>query len=241
MLTFEVLQVLIFLLPGLLSETVLNVLCIRQDRGDIQKVFEALMFALPVYALYSIFKTASPLVFQDGTLKYDWPGMLLLVGLALLLPAALSLLHNKGWLMCVLTRWGITRRTGRTSIWEDVLCEKAAYIVLHFRDGSLLYGWPEFYSDDPDKRALFVSQAEWLTEGEEPVPVEGRGILVWLDPDVAFTEVHRGPCPKEGPMAREDAHTTAVREGDVKKAGRNPPPPRERKPPPPAQTKKKSS
>jgi hypothetical protein len=189
----ELLSVLVFLLPGILSETVLNILCVREKKSDLEKIMEALVLSVPIYALYSFVTWGAPFPFDYKTLAFKPMPMLTLVVVAVAIPLAISRVQKSGKMMEWLAGHDFTSRTGRRSVWHDVFGGKNSYIVVHFKDGRRLYGWPEFYSDDPEKRLCYVVQAEWLTENEERVPVEGDGILLDVDKDVQYIEIYRKP------------------------------------------------
>jgi len=191
--TFEALQALVFLVPGFLSETAFGVLCFRKNRTGVERIIEALMFCIPIYALYSLIVKTAPIRFENGSLYYEPWGMVVLFVISLVLPCFLAYVTRNGKVMKWLQKAKLTNRTGRPSLWHDVILEKRAYIVVHFRDGRRLYGWPEYFSASPEEVILFVSQAEWLTADSNSLPVEGEGILLRLNDDVLFVEAHKKP------------------------------------------------
>lgn len=54
MYSFEAIQILIFLLPGFVSETILNVPIVRKEKNDLGKVIEALVYSIIIYVVYSL-------------------------------------------------------------------------------------------------------------------------------------------------------------------------------------------
>ena len=198
MFTYEAIAILMFLLPGFLTETLLNVLCIRPKKGDLEKVIEALVFGIPIYAAYAMVKKQIPVSYIDGKLELDGFGLILVLLLSALLACLISRAHVSGKLMKWLTKAGITNRTGRSSIWLDLFTDVRSYVVIHFTNGKRLYGWPRFYSDDPNNPSLFICQAIWLhrdSENDQEVP--GEGILVNTKEGVSFIEFHRPRLSEE--------------------------------------------
>ena len=53
MYTFQALQILIFLIPGFISATILNVLIVRKEKREFGKIVEALIFSMVIYTIYS--------------------------------------------------------------------------------------------------------------------------------------------------------------------------------------------
>jgi hypothetical protein len=77
----------------------------------------------------------------------------------------------------------ITRRTARTSVWFDVFYDIKKHIIINFENGRRIFGWPMYYSNDPEKQYIFLHQPAWIVKdakkGEEKyVDLAIEGILI---------------------------------------------------------------
>ncbi len=55
----DVLQVLLFLLPGLVAEEVVDLLSVREQKSDLGRVVATLIMAVPIYVVYALVKGTS--------------------------------------------------------------------------------------------------------------------------------------------------------------------------------------
>lgn len=79
--------------------------------------------------------------------------------------------NNRKWLYRALRALGITNRTGRVDVWQDVFnTYRGRWLQLHYKDGRTLIGWPRFYSEYGEARELFLSDAAWRV----PAPAAGH-------------------------------------------------------------------
>ena len=75
-------------------------------------------------------------------------------------------------------RLKVTDRTSRTNVWFDVFTDIKSYIIVNFEDGRRLYGWPKYFSDDPNDKSLFLCHAAWIKDDGELIKLDNRGILI---------------------------------------------------------------
>src|SRR5208282_230373 len=61
-----------------------------------------------------------------------------------------------------------------------------------FKDGSKIIGWPYYFSDDPDKRELFLADALVEQASGEYGELDGPGILIENMAEVLRIEVING-------------------------------------------------
>jgi len=52
-LSFQTLQVLIFLIPGFIAQKIVDTLVVRKEKKEFGKVVEALIFSMIIYTIYS--------------------------------------------------------------------------------------------------------------------------------------------------------------------------------------------
>jgi len=171
MYTFQALQILIFLIPGFISSTVLNALVVRKkEQKELEGLIEALIFSMLTYTLYSIVRGGSPVVLDQTastvSYSYDVGSFLWLTSISVVVPVALSFLTTNDWHMKLARALRISRRTARSSVWFDVFYDLRKHIVIDFENGRRIYGWPMYYSDDPGEPYIFLYRPHWIEEGE---------------------------------------------------------------------------
>ena len=187
MFTYQALQILIFLIPGFISATILNVLIVRKAKNDLSKIVEALIFSLIVYTFYSMISGKSPIQVQKldeyTTYVYDGKSFLWLSIFSLFIPILLSILFTNDYHMKLARLLRISRRTARSTVWFDVFCDIKRHIIINFENGRRIYGWPMYYSDNPDDPFIFLYKPSWIIEDEtthesEFISLEIDGILI---------------------------------------------------------------
>lgn len=174
MYTFQALQVLIFIIPGFISSLVLNALVVRdREQKEIERVVEALVFSMLIYAIYSLIDGKNPIeplvVGQNSdvfTYSYEPTPFLWLITIAVLVPLPLGLLITNDLHMRVARKLRASTRTARSSVWYDVFCDQKKHVVIDFENGRRLYGWPMYYSDTPEEPYIFIYKPRWIQDGE---------------------------------------------------------------------------
>lgn len=199
--TVAALNVLIFLLPGFVSQRIIEGLTVVGKRTDITRVIDALVLSLLNYlaytftALYISTKPVPLSLTPEGHLQFGisdvaGPGVLILISLLMGLIFSKSI--NAGWHYAFLRRIRLTRRTGRVDIWYDVFSDfRGHWIRAHLKDGTTITGWPDYYSDNPEKRELFLADAEVTTPDGTSYDIEGTGILLTEKADIVQIEILR--------------------------------------------------
>lgn len=188
MLSFEALQVVAFLIPGFLASTVLDMLVVRREKKELARFFEAMIFSLVVYALFGLSGLDAPVHLEQLTppsaqgvsetrLHYHGSGILLLLGLSIALAAGLAVAIRHELYMQLARLCRISDRMAEPTVWQKVLRRPRGAIVVHFRDGRSLAGYPHLYSDTPEEGCLYLVRAKWIVSGKY-FPVSGDGILL---------------------------------------------------------------
>ena len=187
MYTFQALQILIFLIPGFISATILNVLIVRKEKREFGKIVEALIFSMVIYTIYSFVSGRSPIslnqVKESITYSYDSKSFLWLGLFSIGIPAVLGFLVTNDWHMKLARVLRVSRKTARSSVWFDVFCDMKRHIIINFENGRRLYGWPMYYSNYPDSPYIFLFKPAWVVEDGENqeskyVDLEVEGILI---------------------------------------------------------------
>jgi len=195
----EALGVLLVLLPGFACAYVVQMLAVRRKQTELDKVVEALLFSLILYvATLPFFGSTFPLHsqttqssgFDIGKIVVDWPHLAVLAAGSLLLGLLYATSINRDWHMR-LFRWiGITERTARSTLWNDVFQETGGYVQVGLCDNRCVLGWLHDYADDPEESSLFLEQASWVVQnedgGDEEIEIEGPGILLTKEIEIEY-------------------------------------------------------
>lgn len=181
MYTFQALQILIFLIPGFISATILDALVVRKEKKELGKIIEALIFSMLIYTIYSAVSGRSPIALnqieKSITYSYDSKSFLWLGLFSIGIPVVLSFLITNDLHMKAARTLLISKRTARSSTWFDVFYDRKRDIIINFENGRRIYGWPEYYSEDPEKPYIFLHKPAWIKE-EEFVDLNVEGILI---------------------------------------------------------------
>lgn len=199
MFSAQTLMILIFLVPGFLSMAFLDMLIPARKRDDLQKVASALIFSLAIYFIHSLIFDRSPMGVIEKTFgeakSYEVvvPPLSIAVtlGAALLFPVILAALLKYDLHMKLFRMLKVTNRTSRSNVWFDVFTDIKSYVILNFEDGRRIFGWPQYYSDDPDDKTLFLCHAAWIEDGGELVWLDNKGILITPNQKVETIEFCR--------------------------------------------------
>ncbi len=183
--TVAALNILLFLLPGFVTERIVEGLTVGRKQVDLTRVIDALVFALLNYSLYSglalIFElqaipfSIDRLQFTTGSVS----SIATLTSVACLFGFLYAKSLNDGWHYRFLRWLRITHATGRVDVWYDVFTEfQRTWVRVHLKDGGFIVGWPHYYSDDPKKRELFLGDARVMNADGITYDVKGPGILL---------------------------------------------------------------
>ncbi|MFH1859834.1 MAG: DUF6338 family protein [bacterium] len=195
MYTFQSLQILIFLIPGFIAATIFNVLVVRKERKEFEKIIEALIFSMLIYTIYSLVSGSSPVALNQikGTITYSYNSnsFLCLGLLSIGIPVILSFLITNDWHMKLARGLRVSRKTARSSVWFDVFCDIRKPIIINFENGRRIYGWPKYYSDEPETPYIFLLKPAWIQEGKY-VDLNVKGILITPEQKIESIEFLEG-------------------------------------------------
>lgn len=197
-LSVEALNVLLYLTPGLIAVTILDLVWVRREREAFKRIVESLVFSLIAYAGAWLVGGAFPVGWHtilDGTGKvarteliFDSSALLPVLGLSVLVPLIVAHVLTSNVIMRVLRKLRVTERTGRSSTWLDVFIDQKRYIIVNFVDGRRVYGWPMYYSDDPVEGAIYLAAPQWYDENGRPTPSTEHGLFIVRKESVDFIE-----------------------------------------------------
>ena len=198
--TVAALNVLIFLLPGFLIQRIVEGLSVTGKVSETTRIIDGLAFSLVNYLLYSLL--ALPLglkpipltLAQDGQLQFtrrDVLGFVILFAIAVLIGLLYAKSLNAGWHYDFLRdKLDLTRKTGRIDLWHDMFSDfRGRWIQVHLKDGTRILGWPDYYSEDPDKRELVLAEAVVTRPDGKIYEVGGPGILLTERAEIERVEI----------------------------------------------------
>lgn len=197
MYTFRVLQILIFLIPGFISAKILDTLIVRKEGNEFEKIVEALIFSMLIYTIYSVVSgKGSIIINQDEaniTYSFESRSFLWLGLFSISIPLLLGLFITNDWHMKLARKLKISKKTARKSTWWDVFSDKNNhYVIINFVDKRRLFGWPEYYSNHPDNKYIYLKNPAWIKfkdeEEGEFVYLKIDGILITPDQKIESIE-----------------------------------------------------
>jgi len=196
--TVAALNILVFLLPGFLSDRIIVSLNAPRERSDLMLVIDALVFAFVDYVLYSVAAahlklSAIPIQIPANAAEF-LPGQSASLGLLLATAIAVGLMWAKisdaGWLYKLLKYLGVTRVTGRVDVWHDIFTDFTGYwLQVRLKDGTRITGWPDYFSDNPGKREVFLRKALIESPDGRDYNLQGPGVLLTERAEIERIEI----------------------------------------------------
>ena len=213
-LTAETLTLFLLLVPGFVSSAVLNAIVARPAKGHVGHVIEALVFSCLIYACLAPFFGGNPVSVEvtavEGQTTYRPtadPGFLVsAMGLAVAFALAVGASTTHDLHMKMLRWMRVTYRTARDSTWLDIFIDQQRYVEITFTDGRRLFGWPLYYSNQPEEGLLYLYDAAWIDDGGNYVELNAHGILLTKRDEIreiVFTNLafgQAGPRKTTGPL-----------------------------------------
>lgn len=101
-----------------------------------------------------------------------------LAGMGCALGIAWEIIRSRDAALGLLRRLGLTNRTSRESLWNDVLASLGGAAQIGLSDERNLIGWSGRYSDSGAERSLFLERAAWVNQDGSLTPISGEGIFL---------------------------------------------------------------
>ena len=201
-LSLDFLVVLIILLPGFLTASIVRLLHSSLEKTDFEKIVEALTYAFFDFAIYSaVFaptRTLFDIVAKSLEKNGPFPASSLLIilsptsvgllfAISIFLGTAIAMLLNVDSLW-LLRKIKVTKKTTRSGTYFDVFSDKFHEKLAEPHPGRRLFGWPLYFDDTPKDPYLFLSSAKWLEDDGGEIDIKGEGILVTPNNKIEFIE-----------------------------------------------------
>lgn len=186
--TLLALQVFLILLPGFSAAYIVQALATRKTPSDLERVIEAVVFSFIIYICYiPLNRGRLPFELQsDPTGKGNhtilWePRQLAWLACVTLLFTLLAVAYIRFDGNRILRAVGLTERTTRNSIWNDILEREAIDnqpVQVELADGRNILGVLLYYSDASEDGSLYLTQASWVNAEGQTIAIPGPGILL---------------------------------------------------------------
>jgi hypothetical protein len=186
--TLLTLQIFLIILPGFSAAYALQALATRRTQSDFERVVEALVFSFVIYVCYVPLNGGrlpfhiehDPLGKGEDTVLWEPAQLAWLAAVTLAFTLfAVAYVRFDGNRMFRFA--GLTERTTRNSIWNDILEREAIDnqpVQVELSDGRNVIGVLLYYSDASEDGSLYLTQASWVDANGQTVPIPGPGILL---------------------------------------------------------------
>lgn len=198
--TTETLTLFLLLTPGFISSAVLNAIVVRKPQDTLTNIVEALVFSFLIYALLAPFFGGSPVRLHTEKIgeitvyrpDVDPIALLSAVGLAIIFALLVGGSITNDLHMAVLRKLRLTARTARDNTWLDIFIDQKRYVIVMLTDGRRIFGWPQYFSNDPEEGLLYLFEPAWVDEEGNYTDLDVHGLLLLkkeLIESIAFTHV----------------------------------------------------
>jgi hypothetical protein len=203
---FEVLAVLVLLLPGFLAARLEQRLAVHRDQTDLDRVVEALLYSFVSYLTFAGITRSFPVVLkveQVGNVtsyrvQTDPARLALLAAIAIVLAVGMSFATNSD-LFGRFFRWiRVSRRSWRDTIWSDVFHNFSGVVQVELSDGRSVIGWLKYFSDRSSEASFFLERAAWVAPNLELIEIDGPGIFLTKESGIRSVSFLNWQEDKEG-------------------------------------------
>ena len=178
-LSLEALNILLLLLPGLISGQILYSIFGPDDIVPMKRILDAVMLSFAINLLISLLVTWEPLAFvKSGAygLEYSFTKNVRLISISVLiiitLPVMLGYVYYNDYIHSFLRRLRITTKSSRQNTWNDSFLSSNRYVIVSLKDGRRIRGYPLMVSTDPKDGFIYLYNPAWVNDDkaseEEP-------------------------------------------------------------------------
>lgn len=186
-----VIDVLTYLLPGLIAAAILYVLTPAVRPAPFERTVQALIYTIVIQTLVVLVRTALVGVGAWCCAVASWSNDVALIW-SVILAVVVGLLSawadNTDAIHSRLRKLGITLQTSYPSEWYGTFSENRGYVVLHLCGARRLYGWAEEWPSSPERGHFVIVQGEWLN-GDERVKLRDVDRILIRAVDVEMVEM----------------------------------------------------
>lgn len=158
----EVIDVLVFLLPGFVAASIFYSLTSHPKPVAFDRVIQALVFTVIVQVTVTVIS-----IVTNVTWKEDLTPVISVL-IAVVLALITVYWSNNDLIHRILRRLNVTKETSYPSQWYSTFWRlEGCYVVLHLKGERRLYGWPEEWPSQTDRGHCRISEGEWLTDNNK--------------------------------------------------------------------------
>ena len=198
----EALQILIFVLPGLLSAKLRDSLSAGRDRSIAELFFDGLLFTLFNWLIAQVVFAAFPALLSVTTMPIEDTGLISTAinqlqiqgGITVLIIAIFTgivagVAGNGDWYYRVLSKLRLTQRASSQDVWAQAFDTfRGKWLIVTLEDKSRYRGWARFYSVTEGKPELFLSEAARVNDDGSMTEIKGPGVLLHAGSKIARVE-----------------------------------------------------
>lgn len=182
----ETLTIFIFLIPGFVSTLIINTIIVRKEKDNLSKIIEALVFSFIIYVIMSMVNGERSVLISSEQINnktvyavsYNSSVIIPVAILSLMLPILLGFLSTTDIHMKLLRKLKITNKTARETVWLDVFTEQKRYVIVNLFDGRRIFGWPMYYSNNPEEGCLYLYNAAWINDEGKYINLKIHGLFL---------------------------------------------------------------
>lgn len=198
--TLEALALLIVLLPGFVSSSILDHVIVRKPKDHFGRIIEALVFSFIIYAVVVGIVGVPAFEAPEGTAdvpriatalinqSFVWVALLL----SIVIPLFLGFLSTTDGHMRFLRLIRVTNKTARETTWLDVFADQKRYVIVNLTGKRRVFGWPQYFSNDRDEGLLYLFDPAWVNTDGTYTNLDIHGLFL-VEPDsiesIEFTHV----------------------------------------------------
>ncbi len=189
----DALILLVYLMPGFIGMLVFESLAEIKRRQSPEKIGLIVFFAITSIFSINIMHNISLMPnFEELKKNPDSLSSLIKTNIfyasvaSALFGVIFSTIANYRLIYKVAAWLRLTKRTGSIDPWHQVFSKhRRVWVQVRFEDGSILVGWPKYYSEEGEIREVFLCKATWHFPIKKEAPENGGG----EDSPPAFREV----------------------------------------------------
>lgn len=184
--SIETLTIFVFLIPGFVSSLIINTIVVRKGKDNLSKIIEALVFSFFIYVVISMVNGENPVLIRSEqinnkttyAISYNSNVVIPVAVLSIFLPLLLGFLSTTDIHMKLLRKLKITNKTARETVWLDVFTEQKRYVIVNLADGRRVFGWPMYYSNNPEEGCLYLYDAAWINDEGKYIDLKIHGLFL---------------------------------------------------------------
>lgn len=114
------------------------------------------------------------------------------MGLAVLFALTAGVFITHDFHMRILRWMRFTHKTARDNTWIDIFIDQRRYVEVALTDGRRLFGWPLYYSNQPEEGLLYLQDPAWIDGDGKYFDLGVHGILLTRKDDIesiVFTKI----------------------------------------------------